>query len=165
MEYALNTSENDGTAITPFKALYGVKPREPLMALTTLQLNDVIADEFNKHREVIRNDTFDTIELAQTEMAIRYDSHHRVPDLIGYVNTTVRLRGIYVVGSERIMFMAEYNETHIILKLRASKTISKTPKLNLPPYQRSLFEAVVKTPRYPGKFSTFVRKDIVSLPG
>ena len=83
VEYALNTAENASTSVSPFEALYGVKPREFLANLVTGQ--NPAAIDFLKSRETIRNDTFNAIQLAQTKMAVRYDSKHRVPDLVGNV--------------------------------------------------------------------------------
>ena len=82
VEYALNTSENASSTITPFEGLYCVKRREVLANVTT---GDASAADFIKSREMIRADTIDAIKLAQTKMAIRYDTKHRVPSLEGQV--------------------------------------------------------------------------------
>ena len=79
IEYALNTAENASSSITPFEALYGVKPRDFLTNM--IPSNDPAAANFLKTRETIRNDTFDAIKLAEAKMAARYDARHRISDI------------------------------------------------------------------------------------
>ncbi len=81
VEYALNTSDNASTTVTPFEVLYGVKPRQFISEL--VPGNDPAAASFIQFRDILRKDTVDAIRLAQTKMALRYDSKHRVPDLVG----------------------------------------------------------------------------------
>jgi hypothetical protein len=84
VEYSLNIFENSSIKITSFEVLYGVKPRDPLMALiskTNFENKEGI--QFLKARQEIRNDVIDAVKLAQTKMAVLYDNKHRPAELKG----------------------------------------------------------------------------------
>ena len=81
IHFAFTPLENASTGATTFEILNRVRIREPLTSLGS----GPEAMNLFKHRETVRNDTFDAIILAQTKMTICYDAQHRILDLLGLV--------------------------------------------------------------------------------
>jgi hypothetical protein len=69
VELSLNTSANAFSEISPFEVLYGVKPKIPLLEPVTAGSN-IDAKNFLEQKNRIRQDTMDSLRLAQTRMAL-----------------------------------------------------------------------------------------------
>ncbi len=75
VELSLNTSANAFSEISPFEVLYGVKPKIPLLEPVTAGSN-IDAKNFLEQKNRIRQDTMDSLRLAQTRMALWAQDDH-----------------------------------------------------------------------------------------
>ncbi|KAF6238350.1 hypothetical protein HO173_003630 [Letharia columbiana] len=131
VEYSLNTAENASTgSITPFEALYGVKPRD--FRASIIPGRDSAPTDFIKARETIRNDTSDAIKLAQAKMAARYDAKHRIPDLVGSVYLKLARNGAAGYHIPKNSLNESFKEckcdssgTHLYQRLKGYSKVSK----------------------------------------
>jgi hypothetical protein len=73
VEYALNTSTNATTGMTPFLMLYGVHPRSDI---NPSPAENPGAEKFFQDRRRIREEAADTLKVAQAKMAQYFDKKH-----------------------------------------------------------------------------------------
>ena len=77
----MNIAKNASIIMTFFELFYEIKSRELLTSLQeTFKFNDV-AENFILNQQILRNETYEVIKIAQTKMTLIYDQHHKISKL------------------------------------------------------------------------------------